>query len=269
MEAQVAVSEPEITPCRLIYPYYENPTMLEMQVENWNRYAGELRSKVRLIVVDDCSEKYPAEPILRKCKIPKRLFRVSKRIPWNMHQARNIGALEACKRAENFWMFMSDIDIILTPEAALTMLTKTLDGHYHYTMERVFAPEFTERKVHPNTFLVKHAAYWMINGYDLDLTGGYGGGYGGDGEFRRQLSAICPARHMDDVVLVGYGRRQRNGVAAIADADTTNYDRDEWQKKYRDAFNRKRIRGDMRSTNPIRVDYAPVPLAPLKEDADV
>ena len=130
METQVA-----ITPCRFIYPYYENPTMLEMQVENWNRYAGELRSSIRLIVVDDCSEKYPAEPILRKCKLPKRLFRVNKRIPWNMHQARNIGAVEACKAKENFWLFMSDIDIMLTPEAAMTMLTKNLDSGRHYTME--------------------------------------------------------------------------------------------------------------------------------------
>jgi hypothetical protein len=251
MEAEMT----PLPPVRLIYPYYENPRMLELQVENWNRYAGRLRSVVRLIVVDDCSANYPAYDILKHCKLPKRLYRVQERLPWNMHQCRNIGAMEACTRAENYWLFMSDIDIILTPEAALTMMERQLDSGYHYTFERVFAPDYTDRKIHPNTFLVKHAAYWMINGYDLDLTGGYGGGYGGDGEFRRQLSIVVPNRHFDDITLLGYGRRQRNGKPVIPDADTRDLDRDEWQKKYRAAFDRKRALGDMRSRDPIRVAY--------------
>lgn len=267
------MAEEVIPPCRFIYPYYENPSMLEHQVENWNRYAGELRSAVRVIVVDDCSEKHPAAPIMEHCKIPFRLFRVKERLPWNMHQARNIGAYEACKASENHWLFMSDIDIVLTPEMALTMLEGDLDPKCHYTFERAF-PGTTERKTHPNTFLVKHAAFWQVNGYDLDLTGGYGGGYGGDGEFRRQLNVIAPCKHREDVVLIGYGRRQRDGAPLIPDADTTNYDRNEWQAKYRDAFNRKRKRGDMRSLNPIRARYEQVQLvrdalkAAAKEAAD-
>lgn len=230
--------------------------MLEHQVENWNRFAGHLRASCRLILIDDCSQKYPAKPIMEHCKLPFRLFRVKERLPWNMHQARNIGAREACSPEENFWLFMSDIDIVLTPEMAYTMLEEDkLQKGYHYTFERTFAPDFTERKVHPNTFLVQHAAFWRVNGYDLDLTGGYGGGYGGDGEFRRQLSVVAPCIHREDVVLLGYGRRQRDGKPIIADADTTDLDRESWQKKYREAFNRKRITGDMRSINPIRVEY--------------
>jgi hypothetical protein len=193
---------------------------------------------------------------MEKCKLPKSLLRVRERLPWNMHQARNIGAFFAERTGiDNPWLFMSDIDIMLTPEMALTMMEKDLKPGFHYTMERTFWPEFTERKVHPNTFLVQHSAYWTINGYDLDLTGGYGGGYGGDGEFRRQLSAIAPVRHLDDVVLVGYGRRSRELTPAIADADTSDLDRDEWSKKYREAFDRKRKSGDMRSRDPIRVEW--------------
>jgi hypothetical protein len=158
-----------ITPCRLIYPYYNNPKMLQLQVENWSRFEGELRDAIRIIVVDDHSKVSPV-PILEQCKAPIHCYRLASDWPWNMHEARNIGAKVASKKDENFWMFMSDIDIVLTPEMAYTMLSYKLDPAKFYTMERTFAPDFKDRKVHPNTFLVKHNAFWQVNGYDLDLT---------------------------------------------------------------------------------------------------
>jgi hypothetical protein len=246
---------------KLIYPYYENKSMLEMQRDNWNRYAGELRKHIEIIVIDDCSSTHPAERILKGMKIPTRLYRVTKRIPWNMHQCRNIGAHEACARGIDQWLFLSDIDIMLTAEMAYTLAEKKLDATKHYTFDRVFAPEFTVHKPHPNTFLVKHGLYWTINGYDLDLTPVGGGGYGGDGEFARQLRNISPVSELRDVVLVGYGRRERNGRAVLLDADTTDLDRDDWQKKYRARFDEKRKSGDMRSINPIRTPYERIPIA--------
>jgi hypothetical protein len=257
MHRDQMTDELAIVPCSLIYPYFDNPAMLEHQVEVWNRYGGELGKRLQFVLVDDCSSQ-PAEPIFSKLKHRKILIRIKERLPWNQHQARNIGAYVAnpLKDGSNPWLFLSDIDIVLTPEAAYTMLARQLDPHHHYTVERTFAPDFEVRKVHPNTFLVTKRAYWTINGYDLDLTGGYGGGYGGDGEFARQLSAICPRKHLDDVVTIGYGRRERNGQpSVIADADTQSLDRDEWQKKYRAAFDRKRRTGDMRSRDPIRVEF--------------
>lgn len=243
-----------IEKCRMIYPYFDNPEMLRMQVENWSRYEGELRDKIRIIVVDDHSKESPV-PILEKCKAPVRCYRLMARWPWNMHQCRNIGMKEACKKEENLWCFLSDIDIMLTPEMAYTMLTKDLDAGHHYTMDRVFAPDFTFHKPHVNTFLVKHNTFWQVNGYDLDLTPIGGGGYGGDNQFRRQLSVLAPEVYLGDVVLVGYGRRDRGGRAVVKDADTTSLDRDEWAAKYRAALERKKKSGDMRSVAPIRTVY--------------
>ncbi len=243
-----------ISKCRMIYPYFDNPGMLELQVENWSRYEGALRDAVRIIVIDDHSKESPL-PILNKCKAPVHCYRLLARWPCNMHQCRNIGAKVACKTAENFWMFMSDIDIMLTPEMAFTMLTKDLDPGRHYTMERTFYPELSERKTHVNTFLVKHNAYWQVNGYDLDLTPIGGGGYGGDNQFRRQLAVIAPEDHLEDVVLVGYGRRSRDGLPVIPDADTRSLDRNEWAARYKKALDRKKKIGDMRSVNPIRTLY--------------
>jgi hypothetical protein len=243
-----------ITPCRLIYPYYNNPKMLQLQVENWSRFEGELRDAIRIIVVDDHSKVSPV-PILEQCKAPIHCYRLASDWPWNMHEARNIGAKVASKKDENFWMFMSDIDIVLTPEMAYTMLSYKLDPAKFYTMERTFAPDFKDRKVHPNTFLVKHNAFWQVNGYDLDLTPIGGGGYGGDNQFMRQLRVIVREEHMEDVVLVGYGRRERNGKPILPDADTTSLDREEWAERYVHALNRKKKAGDMRSVNPIRTAY--------------
>lgn len=243
-----------IEPCRLIYPYFDNPTMLKMQVENWNRFEGELRDAVRIIVIDDYSHKTKmAAPIMDDCKAPCMVYRLKQRIPWNMHQCRNIGAKVAGN--DDMWMFMSDIDIMLTPEMAYTMLTKKLDPLKHYTFERTFAPDFKDRKVHPNTFLVRRGAFWQVNGYDLDLTPVGGGGYGGDNQFMRQLRVIAPEEHFDDVVLIGYGRRSRDGEPVIKDADTKTLDRAEWHAQYVRALNRKKKSGDMRSIDPIRTPY--------------
>jgi glycosyltransferase involved in cell wall biosynthesis len=243
-----------ITPCRFIYPYYNNPTMLEMQVESWSRMEGELRDAVRIIVIDDHSKISPV-PVLEKCKANVHCYRLNTDWPWNMHEARNIGAKQASKREENHWLFMSDIDIMITPEMAYTMLTKDLDPGKHYTMERVFAPNMIDRKVHPNTFLVKHNVYWQVNGYDLDLTPIGGGGYGGDNQFMRQIDAIAPREHLKDVVLIGYGRRERYGTPVVPDADTCDLDRANWHEKYIEALQRKKKLGDMRSKAPIRTAY--------------
>lgn len=249
----------EVQPCAIVVPYYNNPEMLKHQVSVWERYSGALTENMQFILVDDCSD-YPAEPIFKQLKHNKMLFRVRERLPWNQHQCRNIGGFMAQPRKSivNPWLLLTDIDIVFPAEAMITLLTKKLDPNHHYTVERTFAPEFTERKVHPNTFVCTKNAFKQINGYDLDLTGGYGGGYGGDGEFQRQLNGICPGKHLKDVVSIGYGRRKRDGQPTVfADADTTDrkYDREAWSQKYREAFNRKRAKGDMRSIQPIRVDY--------------
>lgn len=234
---------------RMVYPYYENPQMLERQVENWNRYAGELRGALRVILVDDGSTKYPAYDIFKDCKIPKKLYRVLDDIPWNQHGARNLGADRACKASENFWLFMSDMDILLTPEVANDLFRRQLDPKHYYTFERAFLPDLTRRKYHCNTFMVKHSIYWAVNGYDED----YCGTYGGDGPFLRQLNTLAPRKHLDDVLLYGVERD------VVPDANT-DLPRKEGRfgDEYRRRFNRKRATGDERSKDPIRFRWEEV-----------
>ncbi len=240
-----------INTVRIIMPYYENPKMLERQVENWNLYSGEVRDAVRIILIDDGSQKYPALDIFKHCKLPKRLYRITEDIPWNQHGARNLGAHVACKREENFWLFMSDMDILLTAETAYDLFSRELDPKHYYTMERAFLPDLTRRKYHCNTFLVKHSMYWAVNGYDED----YCGTYGGDGPFLRQLGNLAPRRHLDDVLLYGVERD------VVADANTdlprkVGYFGDEYRRR----FDAKRKKGDERSKNVLRFGWEKVAL---------
>jgi hypothetical protein len=255
-----------IAPCKLIYPYFNNRRMLEFQVENWNRFDDELRAAVEIIVVDDHSSK-PALPILERCEVPVRAYRLAERFPWNMHQCRNIGAREACTPAENAWLFMSDIDIVLTPDMARTMLSKQLDPARYYTVDLTFQTDPALRDTSKNTLLVKHAAFWKVNGYDLDLTPIGGGGYGGARQFMKQLKRVVSREHMDDVLLVEYSRRATDasgrklegpGSRLIEDASTPREDRDEWHRRFKEALARKQQSGDKRSLNPIRADYTRV-----------
>lgn len=240
-----------INKCVMIYPYYNNPTMLEHQVQNWNQFPDELLNSVRIIVVDDCST-FPAKEILRRCRLTTMCYRLQERHPWNQHQCRNIGAREAS--SDDTWMFMSDIDIELRPDQAHRMLRKDLDPGRHYTMERVFAAT-GERKVHCNSFLVRRCAYWRTNGYDIDLNPVGGGGYGGDGEFLGRLRGLTPVRHMSDITLVGYGRSSKTGKPAVPDADTIDLDREEWHQKYVDALKRKERFGGAAFPRPIITPY--------------
>jgi hypothetical protein len=118
----------EVQPCAIIVPYYNNPEMLKHQVSVWERYSGALTENMQFVLVDDCS-KYPAEPIFKQLKHNKMLFRVRERLPWNQHQCRNIGGFNAQprKNVANPWLLLTDIDIVFTAEAMLTLLTKKLD----------------------------------------------------------------------------------------------------------------------------------------------
>lgn len=234
-----------MTPCTFIYPYYENPGMLNMQLENWARFKGELKKTVRIIVVDDGSPKHPAADIVKDFNGPLRVYRINENIPWNQHGARNLGA----KMAGKGWLFFTDMDNILTGEAACAMLAKKLNPSVHYTFERVAAPLMEKKNSHCNTFLVRREHYWHVNGYDED----YCGTYGGDGQFLRQLEVIAPPERMKGVAVIYYPRD------VVPDASTTEWDRTgKMRQEYLRRLAEKRKTGDLRSKKPLRFTWEQV-----------
>lgn len=234
---------------QLIYPYYEAPRMLELQIENWNDYASEVKESIHITVVDDGSPTCPALPFMERCQVPCSVYRIHEDILWNMHGARNLGAM----MAEDGWLFMSDIDIILPPSMLKSLLGKTVKSDCHYTFERTFVQNPSRKKVHCNTFLVQRSQYWRVGGYDED----YCGTYGGDPEFIRQLTDIGSARHMDDIVLIGYGRMNREEAPAFEGADSSG-DRTAGANKRLQLHVEKHRTGNTRASNPIRFAWSKV-----------
>jgi glycosyltransferase involved in cell wall biosynthesis len=169
----------------LIIPYYRNEAMLLRQIEEWQKYRG----NVSVIVVDDGSPERAAPhiiPLMEK-GFPVRLFRVLKDIPWNRNGARNLGAMQA----ETDWILHTDIDHILPVDSAdaLALFQPADFQWYRFSRYRVGKADFTRKKddlpsdcefgrikPHMDSYLCRRDLYMALGGYDEDYTGGLGGG---------------------------------------------------------------------------------------------
>jgi hypothetical protein len=164
----------------LVYPYYDQPLMLERQIAAWTALAS---LDVRVVVVDDCSTKFPAVDILkgRFKDAFLDLYRVDENIPWNVSGARNLG----CTRYPG-WTFVSDLDHLLYPEDAARLfadLESTKNRHPSFSqfpgLRFAFQPALVSlpynRPLTPvsSTLLFHSVTFHELGGYDEDYAGGY------------------------------------------------------------------------------------------------
>lgn len=196
---------PDLT---LVMPFYRNCEMLARQYETWAGWADKRKRRLEVILVDDGSPE-PAADVPRPQDLPAlRIYRVTEDRPWHQHAARNLGA----HVAENGWLLLTDMDHVLTDDAARLILKKMDAGHLDhrmiYMLDRVEADtgeptrnEYGHRKPHPNSFVLTRKLYWKIGGYDED----YCGIYGTDGLFKERAFKIARKGHLD-VPLVRYWR---------------------------------------------------------------
>jgi hypothetical protein len=218
----------------MIYPFYDNPAFLAEQLKWWHQWSPELRHWVSLIVVDDCGP-IPAAEILKGSVLPfkTRLFRIEKDVRWNWLAARNIGAYEA----ENGWLFLTDIDHVLTPEVA----EKLVRGfHRKEIIYRFSRKEHTGEDIHPhpNSWFMTKQKYWQVGGYDETLSGYYGT----DGEYRSRCAATAEIKRFSDA-LVRYER--------LGDSSTRKYLR----KQPEDAKVRQLIRARKANWKPKTLSF--------------
>ncbi len=208
-----------------IMAYYDNPTMLKRQLENIASYSQELKDKLELIVVDDCSPRWPAT-IEVDCGIPVQLFRTLVDIPWNQDFCRNLGAMKATTN----WLLLTDIDH-LVPETTIDGLFKKKDLKLNlvYKFDRVSAPDMQPYKPHPNSWFMTRDMYWNVGGYD-ERFAGY---YGTDGDFRDRINVYTDIIQLP-LPLIRVGRE------VIPDASTTTLER----KKPEDGQAIQRIKGE-------------------------
>jgi hypothetical protein len=189
-----------------VYPYYENPRTLKLQIERWSAYSEELRNRLSVIVVDDGSPNDPALGVLAGLSVPfqLRLFRVEVDVRWNWLAARNLGMYQA-----EGWCVLTDMDHVV-PEETLEMLVHGCFSRG--TVYRFSRVEHTGEPIapHPNSWFMTKEAFWTIGGYDEALSGHYGT----DGEYRRRVAKTFPIRIMTDHLV----RHE-----FVSDSSTTKY----------------------------------------------
>lgn len=204
----------EPKPITLVLPYYINVRMLLRQIETWSSYPQDLKDRLHVIVVDDCSPTDPASMVFAEAKsvgiADARLYRLSKDIRWNWLACRNLGA----KEMETDWGLFTDIDH-LVPEETLRNLVY---GWHDKKMTHRFSRknlDGSEYKPHPNSWFLTRARYFAIGGYDERFSGYYGTDY----DFRDRAQAHSKAVIILDDALIRVDRED------IADASTTTYER--------------------------------------------
>lgn len=200
---------------QLIYPYYENPGMLREQLKIWAEWPKELAEKVKIILVDDGSQRDPASAETGVHRQPPYLdlYRILINIPWNQNGAHNLGF----HVADEGWCLTTDIDHVITKEQLRTILSLPLNSKQYYTFgrRRVRDPN-TVYKRHPNSWLLTRKMFMDSGGYDED----FAGYYGSDVCFRRALTLVgkhCPLP--DSCYLTVYDEQD------IPDANTRDWGR--------------------------------------------
>jgi len=208
-------------------PYYDNPGMLQVQQQTWAAFPPELRARLHVILVDDCSPRYPALPHIVPTGVASfALYRTDKDVRWNWIFCRNLGV----EMSSTDWLLLTDIDHLLRVKTLRRLLDGPLAPDTAYLFSRVDLPDMIPYKPHPNTWCLTRKLYDKVGGYDETFSGFYGT----DGDFRRRLEKVARATEVLPEVMMRVPRE------VIADASTTSYTRKE---KY-DRENVRRIVGE-------------------------
>jgi hypothetical protein len=197
----------------LVSAYFENAGMMAKQLDAWEAYPDEVKRNLRVVIVDDCSVRAPAEPGIRDVGLAEfRLYRVDTPIAWNWDGARNL----AMREIPDGPVLMTDIDHVADAAAMSAAMGLKLKADRYYSPARR-KPDGSPYKRHPNSWILQRDLFWRAGGYCED----FAGYYGKDKAFRRQIDTEARRIETDEVVLTLYGRSD------IPDASTTDFTRKE------------------------------------------
>lgn len=204
----------------LVLPHFQNLGMLEEQQAVWADYPAAIKSRLHVVVVDDCSPEgqRPSPASVRIHDLASfRIFRLTEKKRWNWLACRNLGA----KVARTDWLLLTDIDHVIPTSTLERLMTGPLVPEDVYRFKRVTV---TQRwpydvsaqpayKPHNDTWFLTRKMFFdeRVGGYDERLSGCYGT----SGEFRDRLVATAHASVILHDVIIRYPRE------IIADASTS------------------------------------------------
>lgn len=163
--------------------YYNCPDLLNDFLISHKKLSAEI------IVVDDGSTKYPAEPIVRSHNELKniKLFVVEKDYGFNSHGCRNL----IMNQAKNDWVLLIDLDrYISRPKNFVSSLPINIDKNsmYKFTVSLGQSSRYHKMSEHEsmNDFLIHKQLFFKVGGYDEE----YVGYRRGDREFISQIEKV-------------------------------------------------------------------------------
>lgn len=169
----------------LIFSYWNNPVMTNIQMDYYGALPADIRSHLRVILVDDCSDARPIVPA--NLPFDYREYRILQHRRWDWLICRNLGQAEASTE----WRIMTDIDHIVPEETLRYVMNEELDAKraYHFSRMTLTSPtDFTQvvpYKKHSDSWLMTGAAFEKVGGYEER----YAGCYGSSGEFTGRVEA--------------------------------------------------------------------------------
>lgn len=175
--------------------YYNCPDFLEDFLSIHKNYFKEV------IVVDDGSTKFPAEPVIQRHNSLNniKLFVVTKDYGFNSHGCRNL----IMKQSSNDWVLLLDIDRhLFSPKKSLPLMHKLLDqkGLLKFKVS-LGVDKFTHKlSEHEsvNDFLVHKDLFFSVGGYDEELVGFRTG----DRDFFKQIEKVGNIKYVPDIRIV-------------------------------------------------------------------
>jgi hypothetical protein len=179
----------------IYFPYYNQPDALKNQLEILSSYDLSVRKKIKIFIVDDGSQVYPALPIIKTSyfkKLDITLWRIDIDIPWNMPEANNL----AFKNIETNYVLRTDIDHFIELKYIKKLFNMDPKNDRYYRFLRLYHNE--KIKMHPNSYIITKKNYWKTNGYNESFCGNYGFD---DIHFLRSLNKICKSKTIKDIYI--------------------------------------------------------------------
>lgn len=205
----------------IIMPHFQNLGMLHEQQQVWADYPADLRARLHVVVVDDCSPK-GARPGPKAVTVDGlgsfRIYRLVTKARWNWPACRNLGA----SVATTDWLLLTDIDHVVPAETLAALLEGDLQAGSVYRFSRVDAPHpwpyplsaCAPYKMHNDTWLLERRLFFSplqwahhryvrgVGGYDERLSGCYGT----SGEFRDRVMATAALHILRTEPVIRYPR---------------------------------------------------------------
>jgi len=145
--------------CSIVYSYYENAEMLKVQQSEWEKYPDD----VEIIIVDDCSQKFPLKSVLRPNKRVK-VYKLNTKLPFNFLACRNVGYYNA----SGHWVLNLDIDHVIRSNDLqhLIIAIPILSERKIYLFRRIDVGSNTEIGSHGFCNFMTRQLFWNMGGYN-------------------------------------------------------------------------------------------------------